>query len=110
MANGPPSEKLRALLVFQAERAYTYYDEGRELAPLIAAVGRPVLLAIIGTYRGLLDEIVARNYNVLDGRISVSRLRTATIMLRAFAVRFTARDGDQDSERNPYDTVSQTSH
>ena len=84
-ANGPPSEGLRALLAFEAERAFGYYEAGRELVPLISTVGRPVLLAIVGTYRGLLDEIVSRNYNVMDGRISVSHWRKATVVLRALA-------------------------
>ena len=42
MATGPPSDQLRALLAFQAERAFEYYEEARELVPLIASVGRPV--------------------------------------------------------------------
>ena len=84
-ASGPPSERLRALLAFEAERASGYYEAGRELVPLIAAVGRPVLLAIVGTYRGLLEQIVSRNYNVMDGRISVSHWRKATVVFRALA-------------------------
>ncbi len=83
IATGAPCDGLRALLAFQAQRAFEYYEAGRELLPLIASVGRPVLLAILGTYRGLLDEIVSRNYNVLDGRISVSHWRKAAVVFRA---------------------------
>jgi phytoene synthase len=88
-AAGPPSDRLRALLAFQAERALSYYDAARELAPLITPTGRPVFLTIIGTYRGLLDEIVARNYHVQDGRVSLSKLRKTIVVLRALAGSFT---------------------
>ena len=42
--------------------------------PLVDPVGRPVLRTIVGIYRALLDEIARRDYNVLDGRISLARL------------------------------------
>jgi 15-cis-phytoene synthase len=107
-ATGPPGDRLRALLAFEAERAFKYYEEARELVPLVASGGRPVLLTIIGTYRELLDEIVTRNYNVLDGRISVSHWRKAAIVLRALAVRFTWRSSGKD--RGRHDTARQPSH
>ena len=100
IATGPPGEGLRALLAFQAQRAFEYYEAGRELVPLIASVGRPVFLTIVGTYRGLLDEIVSRNYNVLDGRISVSHWRKAAVVLRALAAGLTSRDAGHDSGRD----------
>lgn len=108
MAAGPPSEQLRSLLAFQAQRAFRYYEEVRQLVPLVASVGRPVLLTIIGTYRGLLDEIVTRNYNVLDGRISVPRWRKAAILVRALASRFTSNDAGQNLVRNVQDTAGQS--
>jgi 15-cis-phytoene synthase len=110
IATGPAGDRLRALLAFEAQRALEYYKQARELVPLIASVGRPVLLTIIGTYRGLLDEIVNRNYNVMDDRISVSHWRKAAIVLRALAARFTSRDAHQDWDRNRHDTASQPSH
>jgi 15-cis-phytoene synthase len=110
IATGPPGDGLRALLAFEAQRALDYYEEARALVPLVASVGRPVLLTIIGTYRGLLDEIVNRNYNVLEGRISVTRWRKAAVVLRALAFRFTWRDSGQDGDRHRHDTASQPSH
>jgi phytoene synthase len=89
-AAGPPRDRLRALLAFEAERASRYYDEALELAPLISSKGRPVFLTIVGTYRGLLGEIVNRNYNVLDGRVSLPKWRKAVVVLRALAGRGTA--------------------
>jgi phytoene synthase len=73
------------LLKFQADRAYDYYTRACPLVALVAPVGRPVLRAIVGIYRSLLDEIARRGYNVLNGRISLSPWRKAAITLRSLA-------------------------
>jgi phytoene synthase len=79
------SDRVRALLAFQARRAYAYYDQARPLATLVAPVGRPVLATIVGIYRTLLDEIVRRDYDVLTARVSVPAWRKVSIGLRALA-------------------------
>lgn len=86
-----PSETLRRLLEHYAQRAYAYYDEGAELVPLVAPVGRPVLLTILGVYRALLDEIVKRDYNVLASRVSVPRWRKIAIAARSLTSRYLGR-------------------
>jgi len=91
-AGGEPSDHARALLTYEGERAYRFYDHARPLAALVAPVGRPVLLTIVGIYRALLDEIARRDYNVLDGRVSVPPWRKTAIALRGFAGRFTGSD------------------
>ena len=73
-ASGPPGDSLRALLAFEADRALRYYDLALELTPLISSKGRPVFLTIVGTYRGLLEEIVTRDYNVLDDACVVAEV------------------------------------
>ena len=83
-----PSRPLRQLLAFEGRRAYDYYDEAEPLAGLVAPVGRPVLRAIVGIYRALLDEIARRDYDVLARRVSVPAWRKAAITARAFAGRF----------------------
>lgn len=87
IAAGPPGEGVRELLAFEAERAYAYYDDARQLVPLVDPVGRPVLRTIVGIYRALLDEIVHRDYNVLAGRISLPPWRKIGIALGAIAGR-----------------------
>ena len=84
---GPPGDRVRELLAFEARRAYEYYDDARRLVPLVDPVGRPVLRTIVGIYRALLDEIVRREYRVLDGRISLHPWRKIAIALRAIAGR-----------------------
>ena len=52
-----PSDRVRALLTFEGNRAYEYYAQANPLTPLVDRVGRPVLQTIVGIYRALLDEI-----------------------------------------------------
>lgn len=89
-AAGPPGDRVRELLAFEARRAYEFYEDARRLVPLVDPVGRPVLRTIVGIYRALLDEISRRDYNVLDGRISLPPWRKAAIALRAVAGRMGA--------------------
>ena len=81
-AVGRPSDRLRELLAFEARRAYEYYEDARSLVGLVDPVGRPVLRTIVGIYRALLDEIARRDYQVLDGRMSLPHWRKIAIALR----------------------------
>jgi phytoene synthase len=83
-----PSKDARALFESQAKRAYSYYEKAAPLARLVAPIGRPVLGAIAGIYRALLDEIVRRDYDVLAGRVRIPGWRKATIAIGALPSRF----------------------
>ncbi len=83
-----PSPALHDLLAFQADRAISFYNQAKELVPLVDPVGRPVLLTIVGIYRALLDEIARRDYNVFETRLAVPTWRKAAIALRALPQRF----------------------
>jgi phytoene synthase len=80
-----PNERVRRLFEFEGKRAYDYYAQAGSLARLVAPVGRPVLGAIVGIYRALLDEIVRRDYDVLAGRVSLPAWRKSLITARALA-------------------------
>jgi phytoene synthase len=86
-----PNSRLQSLLAFEAQRAYDYYAAMRHLVPLVAPIGRPVLLYIVGVYRSLLDEIVRRDYDVLSSRISLSPWRKVAIGFLAVGGQFIAR-------------------
>ena len=84
------SARVRALLEYESKRAAEYYDKARPLAPLVDPAGRPALLAIVGIYRRLLDEIVRRDYDVFTERVSLSALRKVWITLHALRGRFSS--------------------
>lgn len=80
-----PSNRVHDLFEFEGKRAYDFYHEAAPLTRLVAPVGRPVLRAIVGIYKALLDEIARRDYNVLTGRISIPTWRKAAITLGSVA-------------------------
>jgi phytoene synthase len=82
-SSSPLSKPVHDLFAFQAARAASFYAESRGLSSLVAPVGRPVLRAIVGIYRALLDEIARRDYDVLAGRVRVPGWRKAMITVRA---------------------------
>lgn len=85
---GQGGERLRDLLAFQAQRAYAYYEAARPLERALQPAGRAVFSVILGTYRALLDRIVATGYDVYSGRLSVSRWRKLWLVVRALPVRW----------------------
>jgi phytoene synthase len=91
-ADGRPSDRLRALLAFEAQRAYDHYEDARHLIQLVDPVGRPALRTIVGIYRALLDEIARRDYNVFNGRVSLPTWRKIAIALRALPGRIDGVD------------------
>jgi phytoene synthase len=80
--------RVRALLEFQGSRAAEYYARAEPLKALVAPVGRPVLQAIVGIYRALLDEIIRRDYDVLSGRVALPAYRKLVITLGSLSSRF----------------------
>ena len=82
------SARVRALLEYEGRRAADYYRKAQPLAPLVDPAARPTLLAIVGIYHRLLDEIVRRDYDVFTERVSLSPLRKVLIVIRALRGRF----------------------
>lgn len=85
---GDRGDDLRALLRFEAERAYGYYEASRPLARLLPPPGRAVFLTMSGIYRGLLDAIVRRDCDVFAGRVRLSKWHKLWLALRALPVRW----------------------
>lgn len=78
-----PSPELLALLEFEGNRAYEYFARSGELTRLVYPMGKPVLRAIVGIYRSLLDEISRRGYDVLSNRVSLPSWKKAAITVRS---------------------------
>lgn len=84
---GERDDRFRALMRFQVERAYDYYNAARPLSALLPPPGRAVFQVMIGTYRGLLDAIKVRDYDVFSNRVSLSGWRKLTLVAQAVPTR-----------------------
>jgi 15-cis-phytoene synthase len=87
LLRGTRDECFRSLMRFQIERARHYYDASQPLAGLLPPAGRAVFLVMTRTYRGLLDAIERRDYDVFSSRVSLSHWRKLGLVVRALPVR-----------------------
>jgi phytoene synthase len=87
LKRGERDEAYRALMRYEVARARQFYETAWPLLPRLAPGGRAVFLLMARTYRGLLDEIERRDYDVFSGRVRVSRWRKALLALRVLPVR-----------------------
>jgi phytoene synthase len=88
LRRGEGGVNFEALMRFEVERARHYYDAAGPLVPLLPRPGRAVFLVMLRTYRGLLDAIARRNYDVFHGRVRVSRWFKLRQVLRVLPVRW----------------------
>ena len=84
----PTDPAFRALMWFQVDRARGFYHSAERLTPFLEPPGRAVFQVILRTYRGLLDEIERREFDVFRGRVRLSPWRKAALVLRALPVRW----------------------
>jgi phytoene synthase len=78
----------RQLMAFEVERAREYYSSAEGLSEYLSRGGRAVFQVIMSTYRGVLDEIERRRYDVLSSRVGLSRWKKLRLVLRALPVRW----------------------
>jgi phytoene synthase len=78
----------RDLMRFEVARARGYYDASRPLARLLPPAGRAVFQMMSRTYRGLLDQIERRDYDVFTRRVRLSRWRKLGLLMRAMPARW----------------------
>jgi phytoene synthase len=88
LSAGRRDDRFRALMRFEIERARGFYDAAWPLVPLLSPPGRAVFLVMARTYRGLLDAIEQRDYDVFSSRVRVSSWRKLFFALRALPVRW----------------------
>lgn len=88
LALGVRDQHFRALMEFEVGRARDYYAAARPLTGLLHPAGRAVFQVILDTYRGLLDAIVRRDYDVFAGRVRLGRLHKLWLAARALPVRW----------------------
>lgn len=79
-------ETVTRLLAFEASRAKAFYSAAGELLPLIDRDSRAALWVLVTIYRGLLERIIARNYDVFSERVSVPTFWKLMILARGMGI------------------------
>lgn len=87
LGSGVPIEKLRPLLAFEAARAREFYISAERLLPLIEEVSRPALWAMVEIYRGILDRIELKQYDVYTERVRLSLGDKLKVLVKGFGKR-----------------------
>ena len=87
LGSGVPLEKLRPLLEFEAARARKFYLSAERLLPLIDEVSQPALWAMVEIYRGILDRIEGRQFDVYSERVRLSVGDKLKILVKGFGKR-----------------------
>ena len=80
-------DHFRALMRFEVERCRHYYEAARPLSALLPPPGRAVFQVMLRTYRGLLDAIEQRAYDVFSSRIRLSSWRKLSLVVQAVPIR-----------------------
>jgi len=87
------SETVINLLALEASRAREFYASAEELLPLINRDSRAALWVLVTIYRGLLERIAARNYDVFSERVSVSTTKKLMILAQGMGMALRNRMG-----------------
>jgi phytoene synthase len=88
LRRGERGANYRALMEFQVKRARLYYSASEPLNDLLEPAGRSVFRVLLRTYRGLLDAIEERDYDVFSKRVSLSSWRKMRLIAQALPVRW----------------------
>jgi phytoene synthase len=88
LRQGVVNDTQRNLMEFQVQRARGYFKTGIKLMPYLPPRSRACPAVLAQLYSHILDRIEARDYNIFNGRISLSGreklLVTATTWLKSF--------------------------
>ncbi len=81
--------RFRPLLAMEADRARECYEAGKELIPMIDEDSQPALWVLVTIYRSLLEKIAAREYDVFNGKVSLTVTEKLAILGKGFLQRLT---------------------
>jgi len=81
LQEGVRSESFRELMRFEVGRAREYYQSAEGLEAHLADDSKPVLRTMLRIYRGILDEIERRDYDVFSGRVRMSAWAKSQIVM-----------------------------
>jgi len=71
----------------EADRARESYASGEELIPYISEDSQPALWVLITIYRGLLEKIALKQYDVFTTRVALSTWEKLRILGKGFIKR-----------------------
>jgi phytoene synthase len=80
------AEAVINLLAVEASRAREFYASAEELLPLIDRDSRAALWVLVTIYRGLLERIIARDYDVFSERVSVPTSKKMMILAQGMGM------------------------
>lgn len=81
--------RLRPVLVLEADRAREFYASGDQLIAYVAEDSQPALWVLINIYRGLLEKIALKQYDVLTAKVALSTSEKLRILGKGFLKRLT---------------------
>lgn len=84
LRGGAPGAGFRPLMQFEAARAKEYYQKASPLLAHVERSSRPALLAMVGIYHRLLEELEREQFQVFGRRIRVSKARKLGLLAWAF--------------------------
>src|SRR6202521_3289205 len=87
LLTAPDPARFRPLLNLEADRAREFYKAGDELIPMIAEDSQPGLWVLVNIYRKLLQKIADRQYDVFNGKVSLTISEKLRILGRGFLQR-----------------------
>ena len=87
LQGSPDRQRLRSLLMVEADRARDFYKSGHDLIPLISEDSQPALWVLVTIYQRLLEKIAQRRYDVYREKVRLTTLEKLTILGKGFLKR-----------------------
>jgi phytoene synthase len=89
LLSAPDAARFRPLLALEADRAREGYQAGDQLVPYISEDSQPALYVLVNIYRKLLEKIAERQYDVFNGKITLTVTEKLRILGKGFLQRIT---------------------
>ena len=89
LLSAPDAARFRPLLALEADRAREGYQAGDQLVPYISEDSQPALYVLVNIYRKLLEKIAERQYDVFNGKITLTVSEKLRILGKGFLQRIT---------------------
>lgn len=91
LAGSVRDERFRNLMAFEVSRTRELYARGCEVSRYLSPAGRPVFDTMVKLYRGLLDEIERRDYDVFSCRVRLSTWKKVRLAVGGIVQRLRTR-------------------